>query len=196
MPKKFTDEYLATLPEGRRKSVLLERSRRWRPEIREQARLRAATPENRAKQSLYKKRPEVRARLNERYATDEEHREKARWRTIKSRFGITKEQWLDLFERQGRRCACCPSTDPGHRFGWAIDHDKLTGRIRGIVCQPCNRILGMLGDNLETAQERARMYLSYLGREEIVIEQTHPTKPRRMYTWVRKPGLVRRVPEL
>jgi hypothetical protein len=71
-----------------------------------------------------------------------------RWAAQRIRYGITREQWEALFERQGRKCAICPSTSPRAKRGWHTDHDHGTGAVRGILCGPCNRLVGAYEDAL------------------------------------------------
>lgn len=42
---------------------------------------------------------------------------------------------------------------------WSIDHDHKTGEFRGWLCHPCNRGIGMLGDDINKL-ERAKIWLS------------------------------------
>lgn len=63
-------------------------------------------------------------------------------------YGLTVQERDALFEKQGRRCACCRNDTPSGR-GWHIDHDHVTGAVRGILCFKCNTGIGMLGDNVE-----------------------------------------------
>lgn len=77
-----------------------------------------------------------------------------RWNLAK-RYGITMEQYGDMWARQGGLCGICRRT---HRK-MCVDHDHATGVVRGILCQPCNVCLGGLGDNLDGVM-RAVRYLS------------------------------------
>lgn len=48
-----------------------------------------------------------------------------------------------LYEQQGRVCAICAwATGATKRL--AVDHDHATGRVRGLLCSPCNRMVGYL----------------------------------------------------
>lgn len=58
---------------------------------------------------------------------------------------------------QGNCCAICFRKSPG-KLGWATDHDHSTNSVRGILCHPCNRGIGMLGD----CAERLRSASEYL----------------------------------
>jgi|LauGreDrversion4_2_1035121.scaffolds.fasta_scaffold1300472_1 hypothetical protein len=73
---------------------------------------------------------------------------------IKAKYGISKEDYLNLVERQDNKCAICgeAETAPNH---WkqnqprrlAIDHCHETGIIRGLLCYRCNTTLGKVEDN-------------------------------------------------
>jgi hypothetical protein len=41
--------------------------------------------------------------------------------------------------RQDGHCAICPNTPKSRRLH--IDHDHKTGKVRGLLCFPCNRLL-------------------------------------------------------
>lgn len=54
-------------------------------------------------------------------------------------------------------CDICGRTSPGRR-SWHIDHDHVTGAVRGVLCSPCNQGLGMFKDDAATV-EKAFEYL-------------------------------------
>lgn len=57
---------------------------------------------------------------------------------------LTEEEFTIRFAMQEGRCANpgCQSFGPGSTKGWHIDHDHQTGKVRGILCHPCNVHLG------------------------------------------------------
>lgn len=59
-------------------------------------------------------------------------------------YGITLEEFEDLFAAQEYKCAIC-KTEPKKP---CVDHDHRTGKVRGVLCSGCNSALGALGDNL------------------------------------------------
>lgn len=85
----------------------------------------------------------------------EAHREKTRtankayaarvgpyWKHIKHKFGVTRDEWLELFKAQDEKCAVCKRDTPATQKFWSIDHCHKTGETRGILCRRCNIMLG------------------------------------------------------
>ena len=93
----------------------------------------------------YRKRPEVRARARaSKYWLRTDTRIKTRERNLLRKFGLTTQDWNKLFEKQGSCCAACGTTETRGRYGWATDHDHVSGKVRGILCHRCNTELGLL----------------------------------------------------
>lgn len=63
-----------------------------------------------------------------------------------NRYGLTHETFLQMLEDQGARCAVCRTDEPSS-IGWCVDHDHVTGRVRGILCDSCNQGIGRLRDD-------------------------------------------------
>lgn len=84
---------------------------------------------------------------------------------LKRNYGITMEEYQALHEVQGGVCAICgqPETTVQGRtntpFCLAVDHDHDTGKVRGLLCTPCNRGIGFLRDD-PAILERALEYLN------------------------------------
>lgn len=62
-------------------------------------------------------------------------------------FGITVEDYDRMFVEQSGKCAICGSCDPGPKTHFAVDHDHITNKIRGLLCHHCNIALGMMNDS-------------------------------------------------
>ena len=91
----------------------------------------------------------------------------ARERQLKHKYGITLPEYEALLERQGGACAICKEErnrtsgiDNKDKWNFAVDHDHTTGKVRGILCNQCNRGLGMFKDS-KVLLENALDYLSY-----------------------------------
>lgn len=89
-----------------------------------------------------------------------------RW-NLANFYGITPEQYLAMLDEQGGVCAICGHDEPnehgrtGTKFRLSVDHCHETGRVRGLLCQKCNRAIGLLNDNTDLL----RKAIGYLERE-------------------------------
>jgi len=73
-----------------------------------------------------------------------------------NRYGISLEEYGHLFNNQGGRCKICGRLHTEFARGLVIDHDHVTGQVRGLLCDPCNRALGYFQEkitNLNSAIE-------------------------------------------
>lgn len=66
------------------------------------------------------------------------------------KYNLTPGQWEKMFNKQGRRCRICKTDDPKGKGCWHTDHCHVTLKVRGILCQRCNQMLGLAGDNVDT----------------------------------------------
>lgn len=71
----------------------------------------------------------------------------------KARFGITPEQYNELFIVQGGVCASCgkPESKKHNKSNrvqmLSVDHDHVTDQVRGLLCQDCNIAIGYFHDD-------------------------------------------------
>lgn len=93
-------------------------------------------------------------------ATRERTADSRRAYQLQYKYGITSAEWDKMFAAQGSRCATCGSDQPKSDRGWQTDHCHATGVVRGILCRPCNKALGLLKDNTSTLSNA----ISYLNR--------------------------------
>ncbi len=75
---------------------------------------------------------------------------------LKYAFGLTLAQYNEMLKEQGGRCAICEQKPTTIRL--AVDHDHVTGTIRGLLCIGCNTTVGKLRDSPELV-EKLRRYL-------------------------------------
>lgn len=74
-------------------------------------------------------------------------------------YGITPEEYTDLMARQCGLCAICQCWLADLRTGQVhLDHCHNTGKIRGILCNLCNGMLGYAKDD----PKRLRVAANYL----------------------------------
>ena len=98
------------------------------------------------------------------------HREKTRARTratkLRTKFGITPDDYVHMLATQGGRCALCPATKNTQTGGrLCVDHDHTTGRVRGLLCRTCNVMLGYIERDVPAfAAPRVLAYLARTAR--------------------------------
>jgi hypothetical protein len=66
-----------------------------------------------------------------------------------------------MLEKQGGKCAVCGIDKPGgkHKSGtFMIDHNHETGKVRGLLCNYCNRLIGAIESDVGRAKA-ATVYL-------------------------------------
>ena len=61
---------------------------------------------------------------------------------LERRHGITSEQFDAMAAAQGGLCLLCRVRPPKH-----VDHDHLTGKLRGLLCSGCHQGLGNVKDD-------------------------------------------------
>lgn len=85
---------------------------------------------------------------------------------LRQRYKITLEEYDTLWEKQNGVCAVCKQCEIVKCMSGAIrrlcvDHDHKTGKVRGLLCQKCNKALGYVDDSVE----QLKALISYLKSE-------------------------------
>jgi len=75
-----------------------------------------------------------------------------------SRYGITKEDYNLMFEKQNGNCAICCKHQSLFKKSLHVDHCHSTNRVRGLLCSKCNQAIGLFKDSQESML-RACKYL-------------------------------------
>lgn len=109
------------------------------------------------KKSRAKRREAQREAARKHYLKDPAaYKRRARERKLRLNYGLTPEAVEALRQAQNNRCRICG--DSFENVKMHVDHDHITGRVRGLLCQPCNHGLGMFRDSVE----RLASAMSYL----------------------------------
>lgn len=85
---------------------------------------------------------------------------------FKREYGISLEEYDDMLFKQSGQCLICGDSQnlnvidyrSGKNRRLAVDHCHKTGKVRGLLCDWCNRALGFLRDDPELF-EKAAEYL-------------------------------------
>jgi hypothetical protein len=96
-----------------------------------------------------KKHPEKLLEKSRRW--NDKNPEKCRNKSIKSKYGITVEEYDNIKKLQDHKCAICKVNEIDTAFGkLCLDHCHNSDKIRGFLCKPCNIMLGFAKDNIQT----------------------------------------------
>jgi hypothetical protein len=113
------------------------------------------------KKSAYDK--ERRERLRAEGKLKKPNPETQREQRMKREYGITIKDYENMVEAQSNQCAICFTPSEAERNGkLVIDHCHASGKVRGLLCNKCNLLLGHANDKIERL-ERAILYLSKRG---------------------------------
>lgn len=77
-------------------------------------------------------------------------------------YGITEGEYLNILEEQEHKCKICDTHQRELPRRLAVDHNHETGKVRGLLCDSCNRALGLFKDSV-TILEEATEYLKTEG---------------------------------
>lgn len=86
---------------------------------------------------------------------------------LRRRYGIGQKEFDELLAAQGGVCGICGGAEPEH-----VDHDHVTGYIRGVLCFNCNGGLGHFRDDI-ARMNKAIAYLSATSRHVEVHPGVH-----------------------
>ena len=81
---------------------------------------------------------------------------------LKSSYNLSIEDFYAMYEESNKSCSICNKPLEIHTQNKSImacvDHDHVTGKVRGILCNGCNRGIGFLQDS-PTLLNKAAEYL-------------------------------------
>ena len=76
--------------------------------------------------------------------------------------GLKREAYYIMLEAQGNCCKICNTDTVNVAGGLVIDHCHTSNKVRGLLCRQCNRVLGLMKDNVQNIL-RAAEYLDPSG---------------------------------
>lgn len=69
---------------------------------------------------------------------------------LKKQYGLTVEQYDILHEVQNGVCNICHNPDNKRKL--SVDHNHLTGKVRGLLCRTCNLAIGNIKEDVQIAE--------------------------------------------
>lgn len=114
----------------------------------------------------WKNRPEVKAKIkaylkeyHKTYKLKPERILRNRDIRLQREYGITLETYNALLVQQHERCAICGIHQTLLKKRLAVDHDHRTNKVRGLLCEVCNRFVVMVLEKYKPLLTKAANYL-------------------------------------
>lgn len=87
-------------------------------------------------------------------------------RHLISKYGLTKADKVKMYENQNKACAVCKEGVSLSEI--VVDHCHKTGKVRGLLCNACNKAIGLLKDD----HMRCLSMISYLQSNAVADRHT------------------------
>jgi hypothetical protein len=82
-----------------------------------------------------------------------------------AKYGLTVEELKSMEKAQGGKCAACGLSMTRMQKGPHVDHCHKSGKVRGLLCSPCNVTLGHVRDDPRVLRALAAYLEKRHGRD-------------------------------
>jgi Recombination endonuclease VII len=131
------------------------------PEFREKSRASCSAYQQSHKEEISAQR----RRKRQEPETREKNRVRSRRWLLKTQYGMTLEDYDAMLARQGGVCKICRRKPKPEKI-LAVDHNHATKRVRDLLCNGCNSMLGHSGDDPDILMEGAHYLRVHRSHEE------------------------------
>ena len=114
--------------------------------------------ENRRQNYLKNRTKEIASMRSWQASNPERHAASRRKSHLLLNYGITPETYEEILGNQNKKCAICDRL-PKEGELLHVDHRHADGVVRGLLCGPCNRAIGLISDDVEVAKRLVRYLL-------------------------------------
>jgi hypothetical protein len=97
----------------------------------------------------------------------EKNRATVRNRHLKKLYGIDLTHYDDMRKQQMFSCLICKEHEDTLKRGLYVDHCHTTGKVRGLLCQSCNFLLGMAKDDQNILKQAIKYLDDHTSSETI-----------------------------
>jgi hypothetical protein len=110
-----------------------------------------------------KNREEIRRKDSEYYFKNKKKiNEYSRWHSLKKKYGLSIGEYNQMVAKQNNSCAICQQPRSAFKNNLVVDHCHSSGKIRGLLCDPCNVYLGHYENRVKTGWKMFDNYLREL----------------------------------
>ena len=90
-------------------------------------------------------------------------------------YGMTLKEKEEIIRKNNGLCPICRTDRPD--MWWTVDHCHRTGKIRDVICDKCNKMLGLAKDNPFTLLTAAHYVSNHAFNRESGIMVENVAKP-------------------
>jgi hypothetical protein len=118
-----------------------------RKQYRKEQYLKNKDKEKAAREIYYSKNKELILAKNKKY--NKENPDKRKSAILKYEYGITLDQYNEMFKEQEGKCAICQRHQNKLTRTLCVDHDHKTNKVRALLCVTCNTDVSVVENRLE-----------------------------------------------
>jgi hypothetical protein len=118
-----------------------------RKQYRKEQYLKNKDKEKAAREIYYSKNKELILAKNKKY--NKENPDKRKSAILKYEYGITLDQYNEMFKEQEGKCAICQRHQNKLTRTLCVDHDHKTNKVRALLCLTCNTDVSVVENRLE-----------------------------------------------
>ena len=79
---------------------------------------------------------------------------------LRRHYGLSVSDYDQMLTSQNHCCGCCGRHKSEFKRGLHVDHNHITGQIRGLLCTRCNPGIGYFEDSIE----KLELAITYLKK--------------------------------
>ena len=132
-----------------------------RKQYRREQYLKNKDKEKAAREIYYAKNKKLILAKNKKY--NKENPDKRKSAILKYEYGITLDQYNEMFKAQEGKCAICQRHQNELTRSLCVDHDHKTKQIRALLCITCNTDLSSVENRLEEMMNYLNKYRKNLN---------------------------------
>jgi prolyl oligopeptidase PreP (S9A serine peptidase family) len=118
-----------------------------RKQYRKEQYLKNKDKEKASREIYYSKNKELILARNKKY--NKENPDKRKSAILKYEYGITLDQYNEMFKEQEGKCAICQRHQNKLTRTLCVDHNHKTNKVRALLCVTCNTDVSVVENRLE-----------------------------------------------
>ena len=102
-------------------------------------------------------------------STEKAKKTKHAWR-IKTRYNLEIEEYNQMFVDCENKCMICGIHNDDLKRNLCVDHNHETGEVRGLLCTPCNAVIGYAHEDIDVLYSAIK-YLKKFNNKKLKLVQ-------------------------